>query len=194
MFFDIIAYYYAGCLAKGMYFKARTVLHIANIKTILEINIKLNDMEIFQPTQITEEIVNAFKSLIPQLSPHAKIPTQEELEAIVANEDTVLFIAKDQEIVGSLTLAFYKIPTGGKAWIEDVVVDSKARGLGLGEKLMQHAMDYAAKKGYTKIDLTSAPERVAANQLYQKLGFKRRETNVYRWEKNKAERVDTRQG
>ncbi len=140
-------------------------------------------MQIFQPAEITEEIVDAFKSLIPQLSPYAKIPTRKELEEILANEDTALFIAKDKAIVGSLTLVFYRIPTGGKVWIEDVVVDTNARGRGLGKKLMQFAMDYATKQGYTKIDLTSAPEREAANQLYQKLGFKRRETNVYRWER-----------
>jgi ribosomal protein S18 acetylase RimI-like enzyme len=79
-----------------------------------------------------------------------------------------------------MTLVFNKIPTGDKLWIEDVVVDKVARGKGLGKELIQFAIKYAKNKNVKTINLTSSPERVAANKLYQKLGFMLRETNVYR--------------
>ncbi|MFM8870416.1 MAG: GNAT family N-acetyltransferase, partial [Actinomycetota bacterium] len=94
-----------------------------------------------------------------------------------------LFIARvDGQIVGSLTLAMFRIPTGIRAWIEDVVVDSSARGHGVGEALNTAALEHAKKHGAITVDLTSRPSREAANRLYQRIGFKARETNVYRYE------------
>jgi ribosomal protein S18 acetylase RimI-like enzyme len=84
--------------------------------------------------------------------------------------------------VGSLTLAVFRIPTGLRAWIEDVVVDESARGQGVGEALNRAALDRAAALGAVTVDLTSRPSRAAANRLYQRLGFEPRETNVYRYD------------
>jgi ribosomal protein S18 acetylase RimI-like enzyme len=104
------------------------------------------------------------------------------LQEIVSSDSSVLFIARiDAKIVGSLTLATFRIPTGLRAWIEDVVVDSSARGHGVGEALNQAALAEARGRGAVTVDLTSRPSREAANRLYQKLGFVQRETNVYRF-------------
>ena len=79
-----------------------------------------------------------------------------------------------------LTLAVFRIPTGIRAWIEDVVVDAEARGRGVGEALTREAVRVAGTHGARTVDLTSRPSREAANRLYQRLGFERRDTNVYR--------------
>lgn len=101
---------------------------------------------------------------------------------MVANADTVLFVARvDGSILGSLTLAFYRIPTGLKAWIEDVVVDTEARGRGVGELLNRAALDEARRRGAKDVSLTSRPSREAANRLYLRIGFEARATNVYRY-------------
>jgi ribosomal protein S18 acetylase RimI-like enzyme len=83
--------------------------------------------------------------------------------------------------VGSLTLVTFRIPTGIRAWIEDVVVDESARGHGVGEALNQAAIEEARHKGAVTVDLTSRPSREAANRLYQRIGFTPRDTNVYRY-------------
>jgi len=87
----------------------------------------------------------------------------------------------DWPVVGMLTLVTFRLPTGVRAWVEDVVVDSAARGRGVGEALVSAAVELAAARGSTTVDLTSRPSREAANRLYQKLGFDLRETNVYRY-------------
>ena len=131
---------------------------------------------------VDDELVAAFDRLIPQLSSSSPPPTADHLEAMVASEDTVLFLARlDGHIVGSLTLAFYRIPTGLKAWIEDVVVDEAVSGRGIGTLLNEAALDEARSRGAKAVDLTSRPSREAANHLYQRIGFERRETNVYRY-------------
>ena len=104
------------------------------------------------------------------------------LGAIIDSPDSVLFVARiDGRIVGSLTLAFYRIPTGLKGWIEDVVVDGSARGRGVGEALNRAALAEAADRGAKNVSLTSRASREAANRLYQRLGFEPYETNVYRY-------------
>ena len=101
---------------------------------------------------------------------------------MIDSDDTVLFVARvDGVILGSLTLAFYRIPTGTKAWIEDVVVDTGARGHGVGELLNRAALDEARTRGAKDVSLTSRPSREAANRLYQRIGFEPRDTNVYRY-------------
>ncbi len=139
-------------------------------------------MKIIQPTEITEEILIALKTLTKQLSPNKKPPSKKDLEEIINSENSILFIAKDEneEIAGTLTLLINRIPTGQKVWIEDVVVDNKFRGKGIGQKLTQFAIDYAIKRGIKEINLTSNPARIAGNKLYQKLGFVLRKTNIYR--------------
>ena len=131
---------------------------------------------------VDDELVAAFDRLIPQLSSSSPPPGRAGLDAIVGNPDSVLFLASlDGTIVGSLTLAFYMIPTGLKAWIEDVVVDESARGHGVGESLNQAALDEARRRGSKDVSLTSRPSRESANRLYQRIGFELRETNVYRY-------------
>jgi ribosomal protein S18 acetylase RimI-like enzyme len=132
---------------------------------------------------VDNDLVEAFQRLIPQLSKSSPAPTKEQLESIVASDSSQILLAKaDGVIVGSLTLVIFHIPTGVRAWIEDVVVDADARGKGVGEALNKFALAEAKRQGATTVDLTSRPSREAANRLYQRLGFKARETNVYRYD------------
>ncbi|MDX2467692.1 MAG: GNAT family N-acetyltransferase [Acidimicrobiia bacterium] len=134
--------------------------------------------------EVDDELVAAFKRLTPQLSSSSPAPGVDELAAIVASPATVLFVARDVDsgkIVGSLTLALFRIPTGLRAWIEDVVVDETVRGQGVGETLSLAAIDRAQKEGAKTVDLTSRPTREVANRLYKRVGFVQRETNVYRF-------------
>lgn len=136
-----------------------------------------------EATVVDDELVAAFERLIPQLSSSSPPPGRDELAALIDGDDTIVFIARvDGEIVGSLTLAFYRIPTGLKAWIEDVVVDDAARGHGIGRRLNEAALDAARARGAKNVSLTSRPSRQAANRLYQRIGFKTRETNLYRYD------------
>jgi ribosomal protein S18 acetylase RimI-like enzyme len=133
-------------------------------------------------TAVTPEISTAMHELLPQLSSSAPPLTDEQLAAIVASPATLLFVARvDGRIVGSLTLVRFRLPTGMRAWIEDVVVDRAARGHGVGEALNRAAIDAAHEHGARTVDLTSRPSREAANRLYQRLGFKARESTVYRY-------------
>ena len=133
-------------------------------------------------TEVSDELVAAFDRLIPQLSTSAPPPGRDGLSTIIDRPDCVLFVARiDGAIVGSLTLAMYPLPTGRKAWIDDVVVDGEARGRGVGEALSRAALDEARRRGAKEVDLTSRPTREAANRLYQRLGFVPRDTNVYRF-------------
>ncbi len=131
-------------------------------------------------TDATDEVVAAFARLVPQLSPHAPPPGREVLAAIA--RDAILLVARDPDrtIVGALTLTLYRIPTGLQARIDDVVVDHAARGRGIGEQLSREAIVRARAAGAVAIGLTSHPSRAAANRLYVRLGFARRDTNVYR--------------
>lgn len=132
--------------------------------------------------EVTDELVVAFENLIPQLSSSNPAPSRDALADIIASPASVLFLARlDGHIVGSLTLATFRIPTGLRAWIEDVVVDASARGHGVGEALNRAALDEARNRGAATVELTSRPSREAANRLYQKLGFVQRDTNVYRY-------------
>ena len=144
-------------------------------------------IEISECTQVNQE-VEAFEKLIPQLSTSSSAPTFEELELMVSHDAATLLIATDQGmIVGSMTLVIFPLPTGVRAWIEDVVVDGDARSRGVGEALNRRAMEIAVAQGAKTIDLTSRPSREAANRLYQRLGFLRRDTNVYRYEARDVE-------
>ncbi|MFZ9308229.1 MAG: GNAT family N-acetyltransferase [Ilumatobacteraceae bacterium] len=132
---------------------------------------------------VTAELLAAFHRLIPQLSSSSTPISTDQLAEMIAAESTTIFVAtKEQEIVGLLTLVIFRIPTGVRAWIEDVVVDESARGHGVGEALNRAALDDARRRGAKTVDLTSRPSRAAANRLYQRLGFVARETNVYRYE------------
>jgi ribosomal protein S18 acetylase RimI-like enzyme len=131
----------------------------------------------------TPDLVAAVTRLLPQLSSSAPPPTPAQLEEIVSSPATQLLVARiDGEVVGALTLVVFRIPSGVRAWIEDVVVDEATRGQGVGEALNREALRLAAEKGAKTVELTSRPSREAANRLYQRLGFEARETNVYRYD------------
>ena len=133
-------------------------------------------------SEASDEVREALQRLLPQLS-SSPPPTAEQLHELVTHPDSVLFVARlDGVIVGSLTLVQYRIPTGLKAWIEDVVVDQAARGHGIGELLNHAALDEARRRGHKGVSLTSRPSREAANRLYQRLGVTFRQTNVYRYD------------
>jgi ribosomal protein S18 acetylase RimI-like enzyme len=139
-------------------------------------------IHITEIVEVTDEVVAAFGRLIPQLSSSSPPPGPDELSEIAANPNSVLLVGRDTdtgEIIGSLTLAFYRIPTGLQARIEDVVVDDAARGRGVGAELTNVAVERARAAGAKAVGLTSRPSREAANRLYQRLGFQQRETNVY---------------
>ena len=130
----------------------------------------------------TPELVTSLNVLLPQLSSNAQPLSLADLETLVHSPSTTLFVARNEDdVVGTLTLVVFPIPSGERAWIEDVVVDEGARGLGVGEALTRAALDVARSNGVRTVDLTSRPSREAANALYLKLGFERRETNVYRF-------------
>ena len=137
---------------------------------------------------VTDELVEAMVALIPQLSSSSPPPMPEQLAEIIGSDATHLLVARDGDgpglggrIVGSMTLAVFRIPTGVRAWVEDVVVDGSARGQGVGEALNRAALEVAERRGARTVDLTSRPSREAANRLYQRIGFVQRETNVYRY-------------
>jgi ribosomal protein S18 acetylase RimI-like enzyme len=133
-------------------------------------------------TQVTQELVAAFAQLVPQLSQSSPPPGAAELAEMVQSPATDVLLARLQgEIVGTLTLVTFRIPTGVRAWIEDVVVDASARGHGVGDLLNRFALDLARTKGARTVELTSRPSREAANRLYRRIGFQARDTNVYRF-------------
>jgi len=130
---------------------------------------------------VTDEVVQAFGRLLPQLSRSAKPLDAEALRNLAAWQGNHLLVARlDGEIVGALTLAMFPIPTGLRAWIEDVVVDEVARGRGIGAALTREAVRLARAAGARTVDLTSRPSREAANRLYERLGFQLRDSKVYR--------------
>ncbi|HET9077862.1 MAG TPA: GNAT family N-acetyltransferase [Acidimicrobiales bacterium] len=141
--------------------------------------------EIAPAPAATPEVVEAVARLLPLLSRSAPAPTPGQVEEIVGSPATTLLIARDGPggpIVGTLTLAVFRIPTGVRAWIEDVIVSDQVRGRGCGEELTRAALELARRAGARTVELTSRPSREAANRLYQRIGFVLRETNVYRFD------------
>ena len=139
-------------------------------------------IRIEEATAATPEVIAAIQRLVPQLSTSAAIPTADEIAEIVASPATILLLARNEtgDVVGTLTLALFRIPTGLRAWIEDVVTDAAAQRQGVGTALTQEALRRAAMAGARTVDLTSRASREVANRLYQRTGFERRDTNVYR--------------
>ena len=131
---------------------------------------------------ITPEFVEALHRMIPQLAPGSELPTAEQLNAVLACPTNVLYSARvNDQTVGTLTLVMLITPTGVVGWIADVVVDNLVRGKGIGEKLVREAISTAQSRGARYVDLSSRPAREAANRLYQRIGFEKRETNYYRY-------------
>jgi ribosomal protein S18 acetylase RimI-like enzyme len=130
---------------------------------------------------VDDDLVVAAGRLIPQLSSSSPPPSKEALARIVGSPGATLFVARDDgRVVGMLTLITFEIPTAVRAWIEDVVVDEGARGQGVAAALVEAALERAAARGCRTVDLTSRPDREAANRLYVRMGFEARATNVYR--------------
>jgi ribosomal protein S18 acetylase RimI-like enzyme len=141
------------------------------------------DVKVEEVAAVTPALVEAFARLIPQLSSSSPPPSAAELEAIVASEAAHVLVAVDDDgtIVGTTTLVAFRIPTGVRAWIEDVVVEGAPGRGGTGKALTTYALDLARSLGAKTVELTSRPSREIANGMYKKLGFQQRETNVYRY-------------
>ncbi len=140
-------------------------------------------MHIEIASEATQELCEALQRLIPQLGAHKVPPTFEELNTLVQSEASTLLVARDPDrnspIVGILCLTVYRVPTGLRSIIEDVIVDSGMRRRGIGEVLVRRAIELAREAGAEGVSLTSNPSREAANLLYQSLGFELRKTNPY---------------
>ena len=142
-------------------------------------------IKVFEITEMSQKVYDTFERLIPQLSSSAKTPTWEELEDLIASKAGIVLAAVDDEdpeekILGTMTLVVFRIPTGVRGWVEDVVVDKEARGQGIGEKLIRTSIERAKAEGAKTLDLTSRPSRVEAHRLYKRCGFEMRETCVFR--------------
>ncbi|MDO8755278.1 MAG: GNAT family N-acetyltransferase [Anaerolineales bacterium] len=138
-------------------------------------------MQIEIVTLADDELYGAFQRLVPQLTDNNPPPSRDDLSALVRDTGSTLMVARNEngEIVGALTLAVYRVLTGIRSVIEDVVVDISARGQGIGEALMRRAIELAREKGAGSITLTSNPKRLEANNLYLRVGFTKRDTNAY---------------
>ena len=140
------------------------------------------EIEVQECLAVSDDLLEAMDRLIPQLSSSNPPPDRAQLSEIVASPATVLFVARHRgRIVGALTLVAFRIPTGVRTRIEDVVVDETVRGRRVGEMLSEAALDRARQLGARSTDLTSRPSREAANRLYVRMGFQQRESNVYRY-------------
>lgn len=149
---------------------------------------KTNRIEVTKINEVTPEIVKALEVLVPQLSRSNLPPTGEDLKKLVDSDSSAFFVARQGGgIVGCLTLVMFRIPTGLRARIEDVVVDHPAGGQGIAKMLNLEALRIAKRAGAKTVDLTSGHERVAANQLYKNIGFEARDTNVYRFDLSKIQ-------
>ena len=142
----------------------------------------VNQVVVAEATEVTPEVVAALGRLLPQLSGADAHLDVGALQEIIAAPATCLLLAREPvgNVVGTATLVAFRIPSGGRARIESLVVDAAARGRGVGQALCQAAIARAQRLGITTIDLTSTPARLAANALYRKLGFVLRSTNIYR--------------
>ena len=140
-------------------------------------------MYIEKVTEATEEIYQALQRLVPQLGAHKVAPTSDELNDLIRSQASTLLVARDPDssspIAGVLSLTIYRVPTGLRSVVEDVIVDEHLRRRGFGEALVKHAIELARQAGADGVSLTSNPRREAANLLYQAMGFELRQTNLY---------------
>ncbi|MDX1378603.1 MAG: GNAT family N-acetyltransferase [Anaerolineales bacterium] len=140
-------------------------------------------MFIERASDFNAELYQAVCNLVPQLGSHKLVPTQDEVAALLASEVSTLLVARypDEQsgIVGILTISIYRVPTGVRSIVEDVIVDESMRRRGIAKGLMLAAIKIAQEAGANGVSLTSNAQRVEANLLYQKMGFAKRETNAY---------------
>lgn len=141
----------------------------------------MNEPRFIEIEDLKPDYLEAINRLIAQLSTSSHTFTEAELNSLVASPQSHLYALEyDEKIIGMVTLCIYQCPTGRKAWIEDVVVDQNHRGKGYGKLMVRKAMEECQNRGNVTLMLTSRPSRIVANQLYQSLGFEKRETNVYK--------------
>jgi len=140
-------------------------------------------MVVERVNDVTDEVLNAVRRLVPEIGSHKVVPSRDELTALIKSEASTLWIARypdaSGEIVGMLTISLYRVPTGLRSIIEDVAVDSNHRRKGIARALMDAALEFARAAGADGVALTSNSKHEAANKLYQSMGFERRETNSY---------------
>lgn len=141
----------------------------------------MNEPRFIEIEDLKPDYLEAINRLIAQLSTSSHTFTEAELNSLIASPQSHLYALEyDEKIIGMVTLCIYQCPTGRKAWIEDVVVDQNHRGKGYGKLMVRKAMEECQNRGNVTLMLTSRPSRFVANQLYQSLGFEKRETNVYK--------------
>lgn len=141
----------------------------------------MNEPRFIEIEDLKPDYLEAINRLIAQLSTSSHTFTEAELHSLIASPQSHLYALEyDEKIIGMVTLCIYQCPTGRKAWIEDVVVDQNHRGKGYGKLMVRKAMEECQNRGNVTLMLTSRPSRIVANQLYQSLGFEKRETNVYK--------------
>jgi len=132
-------------------------------------------------TTASDELVETIRALLPQLTEARTPPTLAQLQEVVSNQTLLVARDDDGSILGTLTFVLYRVSSGVKGRIEDVIVDESARGKGVGEALVREGMRRANDAGVLMLELSSMPYRQAANRLYKRLGFVRKPTNVYVW-------------
>ena len=141
----------------------------------------MNEPRFIEIEDLKPDYLEAINRLIAQLSTSSHTFTEAELNSLIASPQSHLYALEyDEKIIGMVTLCIYQCRTGRKAWIEDVVVDQNHRGKGYGKLMVRKAMEECQNRGNVTLMLTSRPSRIVANQLYQSLGFEKRETNVYK--------------
>lgn len=143
------------------------------------------EITVEQVKELTPDITKVINNLLRQLSPDSRILNDEDVKKIIKDISNYFFVAREtvgNKIVGMLTLIIFNTPSAKKALIEGVVVDQNYQGKGIGAMLVERAIDKAREEGVMRIELTSNPKRIQANSLYQRLGFKKRDTNVYEME------------
>ena len=141
----------------------------------------MNEPRFIEIEDLKPDYLEAINRLIAQLSTSSHTFTEAELNSLIASPQSHLYALEyDEKIIGMVTLCIYQCPKGRKAWIEDVVVDQNHRGKGYGKLMLRKAMEECQNRGNVTLMLTSRPSRIVANQLYQSLGFEKRETNVYK--------------
>lgn len=141
----------------------------------------MNEPRFIEIEDLKPDYLEAINRLIAQLSTSSHTFTEAELNSLIASPQSHLYALEyDEKIIGMVTLCIYQCPTGRKAWIEDVVVDQNHRGKGYGKLMVRKAMEECQNRGNVTLMLTSRPSLIVANQLYQSLGFEKRETNVYK--------------
>lgn len=141
------------------------------------------EITIEQLKVFSSDVTEVLNDLLVQLNPASKPLNDEDVKEIIEGSSNRFFVAREpvsNKIVGMLTLIIYRIPVWKKGWIEDLVVDKEYRNKGIATKLINYAIKNAKTKGVSSLNFTSRPERETANILYKKLGFKKRDTNVYR--------------